>query len=732
MPTRKRSRSPPRRTRSRSRSRSPPRRRARTAPRYNVSVPKVSLNFPESGVFDLKKRYNNMYIPSDFFMADHSWMKSFPVHDGFKIQYASTFHVFSKDQVESPFLSDAVYDPTDADHTFSAKVMLMAMPPPDVLIEKTCQLAESSATNRDNLVHPTRAIQFLVGTRGKNETLAIGGPWSPSLDGPNPESDPSVLIRTAIRVCRALTGIDLTNCTQWHRFLEIHYRRQESSSKPARTETTVIFLPDIWSVMPTSNEHVEAKTLYEKALDAKINPPQPKPEPEEEVSPEVKEESKPEIVTEPVAEATTDNAETVKTETTDDIKDEPVKDEKPEAKEDVADEEAEDQDPEADENEDEDKVAATPGEDLDVKSMKVNELKEELAARGLNAKGLKAALVERLQEAIENETTDKGDTEAMDTEQTDAPVGDAPKEETETPENGKKAEEEVEIEIENKEDFDVVMEDDKKTAAAATPAPKSPVKKSEKASEAPKDKPVVKELDEKQKNALKTAYKFPSEPSILVHPHPKAKSGKFDCTVMSLSVLLDYRTEDNKENTFEVSLFAELFNEMLMRDSGFRLYKSVLQAASAADTEKHSHSKSSSIEPSEEKDVKKEEGGSSNEDSTSSREKESKNLKVTKDRDLLLACSYFDLGHCGYFETKDLEDILTTINLNLSRAQTKKLVKEVTSGKDQQVNYRQFTDKPEDPKLAETEVTSKIQLEPEEVDFSQEEILGQGFKAFVP
>ena len=112
-------------------------------------------------------------------------------------------------------------------------------------------------------------------------------------------------------------------------------RRQESSSKPARTETTVIFLPDIWSVMPTSNEHVEAKTLYEKALDAKINPPQPKPEPEE-VSPEVKEESK-ETVAEPVAEEATDKSETVKTETTDDIKVEPVKDEKPEVKEDVAD-----------------------------------------------------------------------------------------------------------------------------------------------------------------------------------------------------------------------------------------------------------------------------------------------------------------------------------------------------------------------------------------------------------
>ena len=52
--------------------------------------------------------------------------------------------ILPQDQVESPLLSDAIFDPTDADHSFSAKVMLMAMPPPDALIEKTCQLAESS------------------------------------------------------------------------------------------------------------------------------------------------------------------------------------------------------------------------------------------------------------------------------------------------------------------------------------------------------------------------------------------------------------------------------------------------------------------------------------------------------------------------------------------------------------------------------------------------------------
>merc|ERR1711976_302948 len=100
--------------------------------------------------------------------------------------------------------------------------------------------------------------------------------------------------------------------------------------------------------------------------------------------------------------------------------------------------------------------------------------------------------------------------------------------------------------------------------------------------------------DEKQKSLLKSAYKFPSEPSILVHPHPKAKSGKFDCTVMSLSVLLDYRTEDNKESTFEVSLFAELFNEMLMRDSGFKLYKALVNASEKPSVEQNDKNKDTS------------------------------------------------------------------------------------------------------------------------------------------
>lgn len=45
---------------------------------------------------------------------------------------------------------------------------------------------------------------------------------------------------------------------------------------------------------------------------------------------------------------------------------------------------------------------------------------------------------------------------------------------------------------------------------------------------------------------MEKRYTLPETSHIIVHPSKTAKSGKFDCTVMSLSVLLDYRPEDTK------------------------------------------------------------------------------------------------------------------------------------------------------------------------------------------
>jgi Ca2+-binding EF-hand superfamily protein len=42
---------------------------------------------------------------------------------------------------------------------------------------------------------------------------------------------------------------------------------------------------------------------------------------------------------------------------------------------------------------------------------------------------------------------------------------------------------------------------------------------------------------------------------------------------------------------------------------------------------------------------------------------------ITADPQLLLAFIYFDQTHCGYIFDRDMEEILHTLGLNLSRAQ---------------------------------------------------------------
>lgn len=120
-------------------------------------------------------------------------------------------------EVEPLLPCDVELEPADADYLYSAKVMLMSTPPMDDFFQKCFTSAEEKDRYDDGRdhVHPTRLINFLVGIRGKNETMAIGGPWSPSLDGENPHTNPNVLVKTAIRTCKGLTGIDLSSCTRW-------------------------------------------------------------------------------------------------------------------------------------------------------------------------------------------------------------------------------------------------------------------------------------------------------------------------------------------------------------------------------------------------------------------------------------------------------------------------------------------------------------------------------------
>ncbi|BFZ17365.1 hypothetical protein BsWGS_20404 [Bradybaena similaris] len=711
---RKHSRSPVKRPHSPPpRLRSPPKRKAvLQPPRYVVQVPKILLDVQESCVMSLKSKYSNLYIPSDFFHTSFSWVENFPLAHPFTLGQACNFQIMHKDV--PPVKKEQVeYEPEDADYLFSAKVMLLASPTEEELYKKSCCLAEDMPDCMDHFQHPTRLLQFLVGTRGKNEPMAIGGPWSPSLDGPNPQSNPHVLIKTAIRTTKALTGIDLSSCTQWYRFAEIRYFRAETKHKervqPARVETVIIFLPDVWICNPTRLEWVSIQAAYQKQLQQRLNPGQQQEEEEEIEEPEV------EIKNEPSHYST-----------------------------------------------------------LDPKVMKVGEMRRELELRNISFKGLKSQLVARLTKTLKSEQKEQESKEMA------AEVAAEEKAAREEEEKNKTNDENIEDESKTQEDEE------------------------------------QKRKEKRERAVLERRYKLSETPSVLVHPSATAKGSKFDCSLMSLSLLLDYRPEDNKEHSFEVSLFAELFNEMLMRDFGFQIYKCIVQAAAKGDNDKKEAKDKDDRKDRDEKDkddrkdreekdkgdkkgsdekekddekdiyekvkeIKKEleedncskdqpddtsqdEIPSENKEESPAREKsqdrepspkrtkseqrdkspkrksskdtsdqsermdsndaseeahlnddenedkekekkvkddkkrkkpeekkpEEKSKKKTVNPDLLLACSYFDQNHCGYLTDKDTEDIIHTLGLKLSRAQVKKILQKVLHRDTFQ--YRKFTD----------------------------------------
>uniref|UniRef100_A0A8C1L9H4 Cell division cycle and apoptosis regulator protein 1 n=1 Tax=Cyprinus carpio TaxID=7962 RepID=A0A8C1L9H4_CYPCA len=612
---RSRERSPPRK---RSRDRSPrrersPRRPRRVVPRYTVQFSKFSLDGCNCDMMELRRRYQSLYIPSDFFDAVFTWVDAFPLTRPFTFGNYCNFHIMHK-EVDSLVKNTAVLDPPDANHTYSAKVMLLANPSLDELYHKSCALAEDPSELRDSFQHPARLIKFLVGMRGKDEAMAIGGHWSPSLDGADPENDASVLIKTAIRCCKALTGIDLSLCTQWYRFAEIRYHRPEETHKgrtvPAHVETVVLFLPDVWHCLPTRSEWEGLSRGLKEQLAEKL-----------------------------MAER----------------------------------KEADGEQEEEDKDEDDSKEVTTPTHwsKLDPKSMKVNDLRKELESRSLSSKGLKSQLIARLTKQL-------------------------------------KVEEQVEESKEPEKPEPPSVEEDESCRP-----------------EDDREEEERKRQEEQERQRRERRYVLPDEPTIIVHPNWTAKNGKFDCSIMSLSVLLDYRLEDNKEHSFEVSLFAELFNEMLQRDFGYRIYKAL---ASLPSKDERKDKREKAKKEAERRDVKKEKEGENGEPATkrmreedekrkvgeilqedrrddrrderkskerSSKDKdEKKKQMVTFNKDLLMAFVYFDQSHCGYLMEKDLEEIMYTLGLHLSRAQVKKLLNKPLIR--ESCHYRKLTDRPKD------------------------------------
>eukprot|EP00993_Chasmostoma_nieuportense_P005384 NODE_600_length_2033_cov_64.648478_g558_i0.p1 GENE.NODE_600_length_2033_cov_64.648478_g558_i0~~NODE_600_length_2033_cov_64.648478_g558_i0.p1 ORF type:complete len:486 (-),score=90.22 NODE_600_length_2033_cov_64.648478_g558_i0:510-1967(-) len=170
---------------------------------------------------DVCHRYPRLCVSEDFSKIIHHWVdQAIPI----PMDVQLNFRAAPEQTVPAPTPEVSV----DGQSQHIARVMLLSVQQP----EEDKEDAHKS--------HLLKRVKFLVGKSGTSGLMSIGGPWA-AQDGADPTKD-STLIKTAIRHCKAICGVDLSPCTQWIKFVEIHYNRPSGAH-----DRTVIFLPNVWN-----------------------------------------------------------------------------------------------------------------------------------------------------------------------------------------------------------------------------------------------------------------------------------------------------------------------------------------------------------------------------------------------------------------------------------------------------------------------------------------------------
>lgn len=162
-------------------------------------------------------------------------------------------------------------------------------------------------------------------------------------------------------------------------------------------------------------------------------------------------------------------------------------------------------------------------------------------------------------------------------------------------------------------------------------------------------------------------------------------------------------------------LFAECFNEMLMRDQGFTIFKHLLGLSESQPSSSNATSTTTTTSTTENGNNKRKTSDdttanttkkvrTTNEDSNDSESAANKSTPTTISlaklkpktvhTDLLLAFTYFDTNRTSHILEHDLEELLLRFGpLNLTRSKLRLLMKKLPTIKDGLINYRVLTDK---------------------------------------
>ncbi|CAI2736500.1 unnamed protein product [Schistosoma spindalis] len=654
--------------------------------------PKRMLNVKEYLFSDLQRRFPNVLPPVDLYRVRCNWQESFPLLRPFQPQYLTTFQIIK----EPEDACDDVHQPYNNDSGFAAYVLLLSLPAMAELMEKIVVRAESPSRVRGSL---RKYIKILAAGKVDERLKAIGGSWSRDLDGPDPATNPQTLVNTAIRNCKQLIGLDLSYCTQWHRFLEFRYSRTEGStaqptsvlfpgsqlwgrpvtespesdmippSKPFH-QIVVYFIPNVWSLMPTDEEWSTVKLAYENILASK----------EPNVFPMTPSNLKKFSGLESAFKGTGDGKLNVAIELDSNSLKSPTQDNAYEdsnmSKMDEGNKsalqapvefhrstsylagqetvpkiaiisETEDGSESVDlaaqgnpNQEGADKCQKKLHTELNLASMKVSELREQLKARNLPTEGVRAQLLTRLKTAIQEE---------------------------EEKESAKKAEKEK-------------MEQEK-TLQSVT------IDKS----------PQVSEEQIKPSNTDFGSKSWTDAPKLTLRDLPsiiilRKKNVDFTVQSVGLDVVMDSKSDFMDCRSYEFMFCIHTIFDMLRRDSVFTLFRALVTAADRGICAKPR-------KRSEPDYVAKRARLERNERTSLAKDEEFKETPLyTTDLPLLFACTVLDTSYKSYFLSSEVEDFILSLGLPISRYQLRSLIYKVLDHG--RFHYRSLTDSEEPLSLA--------------------------------
>ena len=246
--------------------------------------------------------------------------------------------------------------------------------------------------------------------------------------------------------------------------------------------------------------------------------------------------------------------------------------------------------------------------------------------------------------------------------------------------------------------------------------------KSEKPSSPIPDESGVKEVPELDEYGRMLPHAVSQETSVTVVTTYQDDNQQFKAKVLSLDGLLEYTKEDTKEKIFEVSLLAEVFRDMLLSRFGRTIYMALndavekekaMELLAKCDEEKQKEEEEKREEEKKKEEEKKEEGEKKEEsekkegeevkeEKKEEDEKEKETLEegqippsqlkqekavkktpvhVNVNRELFVACRYFDAKKKNYLTQDELLNVLLNAQMVRCKTEGDKMLERVMDGR---------------------------------------------------